>query len=57
MCLACEQEALYFAYLKQMAARAEAQNPLAKAKQSAFSADAVEEDADPLVKPGADEPG
>ncbi|MGP0090574.1 MAG: hypothetical protein ACLPKB_11550 [Xanthobacteraceae bacterium] len=54
MCLACEQEALYYAYLKQMAARAAAQDPLAKAKQ--FSADAVEEDTDPVIKPGADEP-
>jgi hypothetical protein len=56
MCLACEQEALYFAYMKQMAARAEAQDQLAKAKQSAFSAEAVEEDTDPAVKPGGDEP-
>ena len=54
MCLACEQEALYFAYLKQMAARAEAQER-AKAKQSAFSAD-VEEGADPAARLGADEP-
>jgi hypothetical protein len=56
MCLMCEEEALYFAYLKQMAARAEAQDPFAKVKQSAFSSDAAEEDADPVVKPGADEP-
>jgi hypothetical protein len=56
MCLMCEQEALYFAYLKQAAARAAAQDALAKGKQSAFSADAVEEDADPEIKPGADEP-
>jgi hypothetical protein len=55
MCLACEREALYFAYLKQMAARAEAQER-AKANQSAFSADAAEEDADPATKPGGDEP-
>ena len=55
MCLACEQEALYFAYLKHMAARAEAQEG-AEPKRSGFSADAVEEDTDPAVKPGADEP-
>ena len=55
MCLACEQEALYFAYLKQMAARADAQER-AKAKQSPFSAEAVEEDAGPVAEPGADEP-
>ena len=56
MCLMCEEEALYFAYLKQMAARAEAQDPFAKVKLSAFLAEAAEEDADPVVKPGADEP-
>ena len=56
MCLMCEQEALYFAYLKQAAARAQAQDPLAKGKQSVFSADAVEKDPVPEIKPGTDEP-
>jgi hypothetical protein len=56
MCLMCDEEGLYFAYLKQTAARAEAQDLLAEAKRSAFSADPVEEDADPVVKSGADEP-
>ena len=56
MCLMCEEEALYFAYLKQMAARAEAHDPFAEVKQSAFLAEAAGEDADPVVKPGADQP-
>jgi hypothetical protein len=54
MCLMCEQEALYLAYLRQTADRPEAQASPAKERRSALSADAVEEGVDAAVKPGAD---
>jgi hypothetical protein len=55
MCLACEQEALYFAYLKQVAERTGSQEG-AVANQSAFSAEPAAERASSEAKAGAGEP-